>query len=75
MERYRSWLALNLLPDVGRTRINNLVRHFGSPEAALDASEAALLAVEGIGEMSARSIVDWRSLADVDTELRLVDNH
>jgi len=65
---------LTLLPDLGRARINTLIRHFGSPEAVLDASEQALTDA-GIGALAVRSILDWRRLADVDNELRLIEKH
>jgi predicted Rossmann fold nucleotide-binding protein DprA/Smf involved in DNA uptake len=71
-ERMRAWLVLTLLPDLGRARINTLIRHFGSPEAVLDASEQALTDA-GIGALAVRSILDWRRLADVDNELRLIE--
>jgi len=73
-ERMRAWLVLPLLPDLGRARINTLIRHFGSPEAVLDASEQALTDA-GIGALAVRSILDWRRLADVDNELRLIEKH
>ena len=44
LSRYRSWLALHLLPDVGRIGCNRLVRRFGTPEQALE----AVLLVTGI---------------------------
>ena len=74
-EDYRAWLTLNLLPDLGRGGINKLIRRFGSPEAVLDASEAELSEVDGVGRMAVRSILNRRKLADVDTELKLIDKH
>jgi DNA processing protein len=75
MERYRAWLALHLLPDVGPARVNRLVRRFGSPEAVLEAPEAALREVESVGPMCIAALRDWRRLTDVDAELRLVEKH
>ena len=75
MERYRAWLALHLLPDVGPARVNRLVRRFGSPEAVLDAPEPALREVEGVGPMCVAALRDWRRLTDVDAELALVERH
>jgi DNA processing protein len=72
-EAYRSWLVLNLLPNIGRTRFARLVRSFGSADAVLDASESRLLGVEGVGPMAARSILEWRQLVDADAELIRVE--
>ncbi|HPS01012.1 MAG TPA: DNA-processing protein DprA [Candidatus Sumerlaeota bacterium] len=73
-ERIRAWLVLTLLPDLGRARINTLIRRFGSPEAILDASEQALTDA-GIGALAVHSLLDWRRLAAVDEELRLIEKH
>jgi len=75
MEHYRPWLVLNLLPGLGKTRINQLIKHFGSPGAVLDASEKELEAIEGIGSMAASLIPKWKATVDVDAELRLIEQH
>jgi DNA processing protein len=72
---YRSSLTLHLLPDIGRSRFNKLVAHFGSADAALDAPASALDEVDGIGPMAVQSILNWRELADVETEMRLIEEH
>jgi ERCC4-related helicase len=43
-------------PDIGLKNARLLLRHFGSVQAVIDADEAALLAVKGIGERKARQI-------------------
>jgi ERCC4-related helicase len=43
-------------PDIGLKNARLLLRHFGSVRAVIDADEAALLAVKGIGERKARQI-------------------
>jgi DNA processing protein len=74
-EAYRSWLILNMLPDIGRTLFGRLVTRFGSADAVLGASDAELQEVGGIGPMATRSIRNWRELVDVEAEMRLVEQH
>lgn len=74
LDAYRSWLALHLLPDIGRNRFNTLLRHFGSPETVFAASRAELGA-SGIGQLATESILKWRELVDVDEEMRLIEKH
>ena len=57
------WLALATVPNVGIKRFLSLVRHFGTPQAVLNASIKDLERVEEIGEITSRSIkgrVDWQ---------------
>lgn len=55
------WIALSLIPGVGRVLFKRLVDHFGSPKAALSATQGQLCKVEGIGEKTAREMAsfDW----------------
>jgi DNA processing protein len=73
MDNRRSWLILHLLPDIGRARFHRLLKHFGSPEAALEASPAELDSAE-IGSMAASSVRNWRELVDVDAEMRRIED-
>jgi DNA processing protein len=73
MENHRGWLILNMLPNIGRGRFNRLVARFGCPEAVFDALDADLFSVPDIGPMAVESIRDWKSLVDVDEELRLIE--
>ncbi|MBN1867374.1 DNA-processing protein DprA [Candidatus Sumerlaeota bacterium] len=75
LDAYRSWLILHRLPDIGRGRLNALVRRFGSPDNVLSVSRETLLEVEGIGTMAADSILNWREYADVDAELERIEAH
>ena len=43
-----SWLTLKSVPGIGNLRFRKLVAAFGSPDAVLSASEAALSSVSGI---------------------------
>jgi DNA processing protein len=64
-----STLRLHLTDGVGPVTFANLVERFGSADAALGASEQALMGVPGIGPVIARRIVDSRDKADVTGEL------
>lgn len=75
MEQYRSWLILSMLPDIGRGRFNALIEKFGCADAVLDASEQELLQTDSIGKMAVESILRWKSLVNVDAELRKVEQH
>jgi DNA processing protein len=51
-----AWTALALQPRIGMKTLRALVAHFGSAEAALNASESDLKAVEGVGALTAQRI-------------------
>ncbi len=53
----RPWLALRLVPGVGSVMFARLLKAFGSPEAALDASRQQLLAVPGLGDSLADAVL------------------
>ncbi len=63
-------LQLQLACDVGPIRLRSLLRHFGSAQAVLDASRAALERTEGIGPKTAAAIRDERSGERVEREIR-----
>jgi DNA processing protein len=52
----KSWLALSTVPNVGPVRYVSLVKHFGSPEKVLSASEKELAELPDIGPVTASSI-------------------
>jgi DNA processing protein len=67
----KSWLALSTVPNVGPIRFISLVKHFGSPDAVLSASEKELSKFPEIGTVIASNIkgkVDWE-LAEKQFEL------
>lgn len=66
----RCLLGLSLVPGLGAVRIERLVVHFGSPEAAWAAPREALAGVPGIGCAIAAAIVTARGGDGVDQELR-----
>lgn len=56
MDDVRGLLSLLSIPGIGPYRIRNLIGHFGSPGAVLEAGTEDLRRVEGIDEKTARSI-------------------
>jgi DNA processing protein len=65
----RALLTLRLVPGLGPLRIAALRERFGSAEAALTASAAALAEVPTIGDRLAGSLVEARTRVDVEREL------
>lgn len=51
------WAALLLIPGIGSVRLARLMQCFESPEAVLSAGEKTLLAVPGLGESAAGSLL------------------
>jgi len=62
-------LQLQLACDVGPIRLRRLLDHFGSADAALEASLAELERVEDIGPKTARAIRDARGSEAVEREI------
>ncbi len=65
----RRYLALALTPGLGPRKIKLLTEHFGDAEAVYKASEAELLAVEGIGPKLAQSIIEARDSDKAEKEI------
>ncbi|MBK8039331.1 MAG: DNA-protecting protein DprA [Verrucomicrobiaceae bacterium] len=73
MTRTEAYLALNLIPQIGPVRVKKLLRHFGSPEAVLQAKNRDLNAVEGIGQAQVEAVSQWESLTDLSGELQKIE--
>ena len=65
-------VALNLLPDIGPVRVQNLLSRFESAAAVLSASKGDLMLVDEVGVKAADNIVRWRELVDVVAELERI---
>jgi len=70
MDNREALVALNLLDGIGPVRVRQLLQHFGEPAAILGASFHQLCQVHGIGQDTARAIVDWEKTTDLNGELR-----
>jgi DNA processing protein len=58
------WLAWSRVAGVGPILIDRLQQHFGSLEAAWTVDDRALLAIEGIGELTVPKIIAARAQID-----------
>ena len=71
-EEARNTLALYGVPGVGSQTHARLVAEFGSPGAVFAASESDLLAVDGIGKITAGNILSFDSEPFVTEQMRLM---
>lgn len=62
-------VALNLLPKIGPVRVRRLLERFDTAESVLSASKNELMRVDGIGEETAKVLVNWQDHADPTQEL------
>lgn len=70
MEEREAFVALNLIEHVGPVRVRQLLAHFGSAVAILQASKPLLLQVRGIGDDTAEAIATWEKRIDLAAELK-----
>ena len=62
----KHYIKLCAIPEIGAVTAMRLIRHFGSPQAVLEADKSALLKVEKIGNKTADSIISNRDKIDVE---------
>ncbi len=72
MEQYRHWLALKNVSGIGNVLFKRLLETFKTPEAVFRADLEALMAVEGISEESAKSLLAFSAFSEIDIELERV---
>ena len=58
------WLILREIPYLGNIRYKSLIKHFGSPEAVLKASEAELKSCEKLSERVVKNILKHKTFLD-----------
>ena len=68
-------IALTCIPDLGCIRARLLVDYFGSASAVFKAKKKEISCVEGIGEMSARSLKNWDQFNEVEEEILFIRKH
>jgi DNA processing protein len=66
------WLAWSRVTGVGSILIDRLYQHFGNLEAAWNADDRAILAIEGIGDRSIARIIATR--AQIDPQKLLIEH-
>lgn len=71
----KSWLALYTVPTIGPVRYTALVKHFGSPENVLSASERELSKLPDIGPVIASNIKSKASWERAEEQIKLTEKH
>ncbi len=73
LESKKYWIALNMLPDIGRIRFRRLLEYFGSAEKAFFAPLKEISKVEGIGKKIGEKMAREREKMDLEKEFALMD--
>ena len=71
----RSWLALYTVPTIGPVRFTSLVKHFGSPEKVMSASEKELSQLPDIGAVIAANIKSKIAWDKAEEQVRMVEKN
>ena len=70
MDEKTWWLALHLVPGVGRITFKKLVTYFGHPRDVMQATAGQLTRVSGIGPKIAQAITGFQAAKLVEREMR-----
>jgi DNA processing protein len=70
MDEKAWWVALHLVPGVGRITFKKLVAYFGHPHAVMQATAGQLMRVSGVGPKLAQAITGFQTAGEVERELR-----
>lgn len=68
-------IALTLVPHIGDVHAKILAQHFGSAEAIFKARKKDLEAVEGIGEVRAKSIKNFSDFTSSEAEVQFIEKY
>ncbi len=71
----KGWLALLTVPKIGPIRYISLVKHFGSPERALSASEKELAELPDVGPVIATNMRNKVSWQEAEKQLGLMEKN
>jgi len=72
-EKIEHWLALNMIPGLGAARCQKLLNHFGSPQRIFEADLNELQHVSGIGEYTARQIINFKDKLNIEKEIARIE--
>lgn len=72
-ETLKHWVGLSLLPGIGPARLTRLVERMGSAQSAWRATSDELRRC-GVEERAIESLLEKRSMTDLDTEIDRVDS-
>ncbi len=73
MDEKYYWIALNLVPGIGKVIYHRLVGYFGDPENVFNAPEKELMRIDKIGEGIAKNILSFRFEEELKREIDLVE--
>ncbi len=73
LEDKEAWIALNLIPGVGRVTFHKLIDYFGSPGEALSATEDELRLVDGLHPKVIEQLKTFSVEAELEKELKLIE--
>lgn len=68
-------IALTLIPNIGAVQARLLIDHFGDASSVFKARKKELAAIEGIGEIKAKCIKDFKAFDTAEKEMAFTDKH
>ena len=68
-------LSLTLVPNIGDVQAKILVQHFGNASSIFKASQQTLERIEGIGEVRAKSIKQFKDFHFAEEEMKFIEKH
>lgn len=68
-------ISLTLIPNIGAVQAKQLLEHFGDAPSIFKAKKKDLSAVEGIGEIKAKSIKDFNQFQEAEDEIAFCKKH
>lgn len=68
-------IALSLIKGVGTMHAKNLLIHFGNAEAVFTATKSQILKIDGIGEVTANSILNNDAIVQAEKQLEFIEKH
>ncbi len=68
-------IALTQIPNIGAVHARILVEHFGDASTVFKAKKKELAVIEGIGEIKARSIKEFREFDTAEKEIGFTEKH
>ena len=70
-----SQIALSFIPNIGAVQARILVDHFGDAAAVLKAKKSVLSSLDGIGEIRAASIKDFKGFKKAEDEISFMEKY
>lgn len=68
-------VALTMIPDLGALRARALLERFETAGSVFAAKKKEIASIQGIGEVSARSVKEWKGFAEAEHEIRFIEKN